>query len=429
MKHLFFLLSLCIYASTTYGQTPPSAPNSDFAKAVEQVLDAGFQSDSTGLVKALEQLVVFTKNDNLAHLAWYYIAFGKWQAVLRQTQIQPGDSAAIQLLTDAIKSLEKSTALKTDFVEAYALGLNGYFALYYLQPQQRMALMEKAEKWLQKAKSLDPENPLLVLTEAQNVYYTPEQFGGSKERGIDLYWQAIELFKQQYHNSETTFPKWGLEMAFAWLGNAYFNLDDPDLFKAKEAFLHSLELRPDFVWVKDNMLPAVDEQLEKATAITENHHATKMEKMFASKRITQSATIILNERPDVVFPLFGAYEERKWAPGWNPKPIYPHEEIIEEGASFKVEDHGHEGEKFIWIVTKYQPEDYLVEYLVFTQNRFWTITVHCQPKEDGQTKATITYRFTGLNDLGNQLNQQMLKNIYEENLNDWERMINDYLKK
>jgi hypothetical protein len=71
-------------------------------------------------------------------------------------------------------------------------------------------------------------------------------------------------------------------------------------------------------------------------------HAQPMKNdTFTAQRVAQTATILLNDRVDKVFPLFGAFEERKWAEGWNPTLIYPQKEIIEEGTTFRTHGHGH----------------------------------------------------------------------------------------
>ena len=137
---------------------------------------------------------------------------------------------------------------------------------------------------------------------------------------------------------------------------------------------------------------------------------------------------MLNGYISIVFPLFGAFEERKWAKGWDPVLIYPQTEIIEEGTTFKTIGHGHGETEFLWRVSKYEPEKYLIQYLVSTENRYWTITVKCKTIEQDKTAAEITYSFIGLNELGNKINQQSLANMYKNELKDWEEEINNYLK-
>ncbi len=80
-------------------------------------------------------------------------------------------------------------------------------------------------------------------------------------------------------------------------------------------------------------------------------------------------------------------------------------------------------------VSKYEPVKFLIQYLVSTENRYWTITVKCVPIKGSKTSAEVTYTFIGLNELGNELNENHLQRLYKHNLNDWEEEINNYLEK
>jgi len=148
---------------------------------------------------------------------------------------------------------------------------------------------------------------------------------------------------------------------------------------------------------------------------------------FTAEMIIQTATILLNDRLDKVFPLFGAFEERKWSEGWNPSLIYPQKEIIEEGTTFRTHGHGHGENEFIWTVSKYDQARFLIQYLVYSPNRIWTITITCSPVSDHTSSAEITYSFTGLNETGNEINRHFLQIIYQHNLSDWAEDINHYL--
>ncbi len=150
---------------------------------------------------------------------------------------------------------------------------------------------------------------------------------------------------------------------------------------------------------------------------------------FKEKKVSKTAAIILNGKTEIVFPLFGAFEERKWAKGWNPVLIYPETEIIEVGTTFKTEGLDYNEPEFVWRVSKYEPEKFLIQYLVSTENRYWTITVKCSPTNDNKTSAEVTYTFIGLNELGNKLNEHSLQRMYKSNLKDWEEEINNYIAK
>lgn len=152
------------------------------------------------------------------------------------------------------------------------------------------------------------------------------------------------------------------------------------------------------------------------------------DKTFKAERVSRTATITLNASIEKVFPLFGAIEEKKWADGWNPVILYPYTEKIEEGMVFTTQAHGHHESVFAWIISKYRPEDYLIEYIVSTSNRYWIINIRCASSSNSETKAAITYTYTGLNELGNEINKQALEKMYERNLEDWSDAINHFLK-
>jgi len=163
----------------------------------------------------------------------------------------------------------------------------------------------------------------------------------------------------------------------------------------------------------------------------ENNHEKHNEYTgFKSEKISKTASFVVNSNIDKTFPLFGAFEERKWAEGWEPVLIYPDQEIIEEGTTFKINAHGHGDEnELLWIVSKYEPQDYLIQYLVSTSNRFWTITVKCESIDNNlKTNTTVTYSFTGLNSIGNELNKTSLEKMYQDELQDWAEAINSYFK-
>jgi hypothetical protein len=148
---------------------------------------------------------------------------------------------------------------------------------------------------------------------------------------------------------------------------------------------------------------------------------------FRAEKVTRSATIQLNGGIDKVFLLFGAFEERKWAEGWNPTLIYPEREVIEEGTTFTTPGHGHDEKEYLWRVSRFEPEHYRIQYVVSSKNRWWIITVNCSPLTEKITRANITYTFVGLNSLGNKINTTSLERMFKYELRDWEEAINYFL--
>ena len=67
----------------------------------------------------------------------------------------------------------------------------------------------QAEAALAKAKEANAGNPRIYILEAQDKFYTPEQFGGSKAEAKILFEKAQNLF-ETYKPESSIHPNWGL---------------------------------------------------------------------------------------------------------------------------------------------------------------------------------------------------------------------------
>ncbi|MCX6143191.1 MAG: hypothetical protein NTZ35_08225 [Ignavibacteriales bacterium] len=153
-----------------------------------------------------------------------------------------------------------------------------------------------------------------------------------------------------------------------------------------------------------------------------------VDKSFKAERLSRTATIILNGAVEKVFPLFGAIEEKKWADGWNPSILFPKSEQIEEGMVFTTQGHDHGESNYAWIVSRCKVENHLIEYIVSTANRYWVIDIECAASSKDHTNATVRYTYTGLTELGNEINRHAIKKMFERDLKDWEEAMNHYLE-
>jgi hypothetical protein len=145
-------------------------------------------------------------------------------------------------------------------------------------------------------------------------------------------------------------------------------------------------------------------------------------------RISKKCEIILNGNIDEVFPLFGFWEEKKWAYGWNPNLVFPEVPIMQKGTVFTTESAFNNEPYYCWIVSKFEPKNYIAEYTNSTQSRIWVIKVQCINEKKNRTKAIVSYTYTALNEKGKKYNQIALAEIFKVNLKDWEEAINYYLE-
>ncbi|HEV7781003.1 MAG TPA: hypothetical protein VGO58_07035 [Chitinophagaceae bacterium] len=62
---------------------------------------------------------------------------------------------------------------------------------------------------LENAKKLNPENPRIYMLEGQDLYFTPEQYGGDKKEAKKRFETAISKFKT-FKPASSLDPNWGL---------------------------------------------------------------------------------------------------------------------------------------------------------------------------------------------------------------------------
>ena len=136
---------------------------------------------------------------------YYYAAFSiikKGRTLMQQNQLSQLDDVA----KEAQNYIE---ALSPNNAEIYILKKMNHGLKMMVNPMERWQTEgQAAQVALNEAKKLDPENPRISILEAEDLYYTPEQFGGSKTKGIELFKKALEQFKT-YKVKSSVDPNWG----------------------------------------------------------------------------------------------------------------------------------------------------------------------------------------------------------------------------
>ncbi|MPS63824.1 MAG: hypothetical protein DI622_07055 [Chryseobacterium sp.] len=138
----------------------------------------------------------------------YYIAFSyiqKGRVLMREGKMESLDEVAdqAQKYIDAAESAEKNNS------EIHLLQKMVFSLKMMVNPQQRyMTYGTQAANELKKAEDFDPANPRVALIKAEDVYFTPEQYGGSKTKGLELFKASLEKFNA-YKPKTALDPNWG----------------------------------------------------------------------------------------------------------------------------------------------------------------------------------------------------------------------------
>lgn len=113
------------------------------------------------------------------------------------------------IATEAQTALDKGAELSKDNAEILILQKMIHGLKMMVDPQARfMSEGMLGADALSKATKLDPENPRVTLLKAEDVYYTPEQYGGSKAKGLELFQKAKDQFVA-YQPKTALHPNWG----------------------------------------------------------------------------------------------------------------------------------------------------------------------------------------------------------------------------
>lgn len=151
-------------------------------------------------------------------LPYYYAAFAtiqKGRTLMREGKTEELDLTA----AEAQKYLNLAMELNKDNAENLILQKMIHSLKMMVNPQQRfMSEGMLAAEALSKAEKIDAENPRITLMRAEDTYYTPEQFGGSKSKGLELFQKALEQYKV-YQPKSSLDPNWGKGEAEYFLAN------------------------------------------------------------------------------------------------------------------------------------------------------------------------------------------------------------------
>jgi len=130
-----------------------------------------------------------------------------------------------------------------------------------------------------------------------------------------------------------------------------------------------------------------------------------------------------------VFPLFGPLRESEWAEGWTPRIVWPADEVVQERLVFVVRSPHGAGRETMWVVSRYDEDQALVEYTVFEPESVHWIRIRCRSAGDSkETEAAVTYTYVGATESACRRNERALANMYRHDLKDWENAINHYLR-
>jgi hypothetical protein len=126
---------------------------------------------------------------------------------------------------------------------------------------------------------------------------------------------------------------------------------------------------------------------------------------------------------EIAWPLFGADNERAWAPGWDPVFLWPETACDQEGMVFIVR----QGEKdAVWVNTAFDRTARRIQYVYVTPDVVVTVITLLLTPDRHSTAIDVVYERTALAAAANEIVKDMAARDRTAGA-DWGRQINAHL--
>ncbi|MCU0326015.1 MAG: hypothetical protein MUF45_12295 [Spirosomaceae bacterium] len=205
MKRILLIITiLVIRYSGTFAQNPA------YSKAMEGLVNeiqaTQFGTPLQPLANKMERIAATEKTEWLPN---YWVAY----CYLMDSYTEKEAAKKDLLLDKADGFMEAIDKLIKDNEEVEILRANLASARMAVSPQDRWqkygALAGKATGV---AKKINADNPRVTLFEAQGLFFTPEAYGGGKQKAKPVLEKALEQFAK-FKPASSIHPNWGMTTA------------------------------------------------------------------------------------------------------------------------------------------------------------------------------------------------------------------------
>jgi tetratricopeptide (TPR) repeat protein len=200
MKQL--TLTIALLFITIIGFAQADKYTSAMQKGITTIDSAKTADDYTNAANYFERIATAEQKQWLPN---YYVAFANLHAALvgnQQAEIKDA------IYDKAMAAAEKADALSPNNSEIYALKAYIVFMKMSVSPQARaMTMIPQSAVLAEKAIALNTENPRAYMIKGQQIFYTPEAFGGGKAKAKPVLAIAAEKFDT--FKAGSLLPNWG----------------------------------------------------------------------------------------------------------------------------------------------------------------------------------------------------------------------------
>lgn len=235
MKNPLLLFIFFVSNLLGYAQGDPSSYHAYLNSNLKEVWE-----------KEVKEKTAAAKNDKQTQFDLALSQYG----LLSATMANQDEDMFDEYYDDTVDNLEEIIKANKGWGEPKALLSAVYGLKMGYSPMMGMFLGPKSGSLMEKAKEQSPQSPLVVKLYANSKFFTPEMFGGDLDEAISSYKKCLQLYES--HPSQLK-NNWMYLDALAFAGQAYLKKGEKE--KAKQLFEKALTIEPEFMWVKQVLLP------------------------------------------------------------------------------------------------------------------------------------------------------------------------------
>jgi hypothetical protein len=238
----------------------PSGPRAILIESRNLAYDANYRNDQAGLRSAIAAIQPLADDPDVGAYAHYYLSWTYW--ALAASQVQEKDmSGALDSGKRAVEHARSGLSMRMHDPEFHTLLVNALVALGFVDGSQFKSVLPELTAVRQKALELGPQNPRVLLMDAGAIFNSPPALGGSQERGLARWTEALKSFEAESNDTivDPVIPRWGHALAQGWMATLYLRMTPPQKDNARRAAEAALRMRPDFWWVREQVLPQLRE--------------------------------------------------------------------------------------------------------------------------------------------------------------------------
>ena len=166
-----------------------------------------------------------------------------------------------ELLEEASTILQQTVEREDALPETHALRAS-VIGMQITNPLKGMTMGPKANRALDRAMALSPENPRVWLAQGISTLHTPSFMGGGPDRAIEDLRRGIAALESD--RPAPGHPIGGGAELWAWVGVAHMRADRES--EAVAAFRRALEMEPEYAWVRYVLLPEAENRAHGSEA-------------------------------------------------------------------------------------------------------------------------------------------------------------------